>query len=276
MGELTDILRRNRGQAASADSMTPAATDMSSEHYFHLGGGVDEAPAVEIPSKRRGAWRSRAVLVDERGATAEQFRQLAVRILRHFEANELRTLAVASSTRAEGKTTSSCNLALALASVAGGRRVALVELDLRLPKVASGLDVKPIVGIEDVLLGSSALRFARLRTQLPSLDLFLARKAQLRAHELISSPNCLRMVAALAASYDLVVFDTPPVLLVPDAAILIEALDACLPVVRQGVTRCAALASLLSTIPDEKILGALLNEATTAVRARDYAYYTDK
>lgn len=244
--------------------------------------GVDERPGmaaddarVEIPTRRRRGWAARAVLVRERGAAAESFRHFAVKVSRVLAQRNARTLAITSASRAEGKTTVSCNLGLALASLRAERRIALVEFDLRRPRVGAGLGVSAKVGVEEVLAGRATAADARLGTQFETLDLFLAGEPQLRAHELLSSKRLKQFIAALREAYDLVVLDTAPVLLVPDSPMLINDLDACVLVTRRGRTRKAALEGALDLLPPEKVIGAFMNEASLPVRSRHYTYYTD-
>lgn len=283
MGELTDILRRTRGGAAATAAEEALDGPLREAPGDPMGESQGARPTVgpaphraTIPTERKGDWRSRAVLVDERGAPAAQFRHLAVRLSRRFGRGGLRTLAITSSLRSEGKTTVSSNLALALASVSGGEPVALIELDLRRPRVAAGLGVTPKVGIEEVLAGRRPLEEARLGTQLPSLDLYLVGRPHLRAHELLAGAEYARVIEALRSAYRMVVVDTPPVLLVPDSPLLIPNLDGCLVVTRRGVTRMNTLAEALELLPEEKILGVFVNESTMLVKSRKYYYYSEE
>lgn len=257
--------RRSGGPTANADGARLALAD-----------DPPGAPRVEIPVHRRGDWRSRAILAQERGAVAEQFRHLAVRVRSQLATDGQRTLAVTSATRGDGKTTVVCNFALAMASVCGDDRVALVEFDLRRPRVGEGLGVRPEVGIESVLAGEASLESARIRTQFDSLDLFLVRDPQMRAHELLSGPHTSGLVRSIASRYRFVIVDTPPVLLVPDTPLLIPEVDAALIIVRRGHTRLAALTSALDLLPEEKLLGVFVNELASPVRSREYGYYAAK
>ncbi len=227
---------------------------------------------VVIPEGRRGSWVARVALVEPDGAPSEHFRHFALRLARTLAARGQRSVAVASALRAEGKTTVACNLALALATVGEGRRVALVDLDLRRPSVAAGLDVRPSVGIESVLAGTSTLDEARLRTQLDTLDLFAARRPTRNIPVLLGGPAVAATLGQLTRRYDVVVVDTPPILIVPDVALLIPHLDACFAVVRLGVTRRVALARALEELPSAKRLGAFLNSMQRPTYYRHYGY----
>src|SRR5690606_32764743 len=91
------------------------------------------ARVVSLSHAKTWAWKARGLVVEDAGPTTEMFRHLAIRVRRELEARNTRTIAVVSAQRAEGKTTMSCNLALALASLGDRRAIALVDLDLRNP-----------------------------------------------------------------------------------------------------------------------------------------------
>lgn len=282
MGEIGDVLRRAR---LEREGVLGPGEPLPGDTGVLPGGSLaplvtvpDEGvePDVTIPVHRKGDWIARAVLVTEQGAAAERFRHFAVRVARHMQQKGHRSIGITSALRAEGKTTVSCNLALSLASVMTGRRVALVDLDLRRPRVARGLGIEPRIGIEAALHGDVPLAEVRHTTQLPGLDVFPVVDPHLRAHELLSAPSLSQMIGRLSDAYHAVVVDTPPVLLVPDAPIVIPNLDAYVHVVRRGVTRMAAVDAALELLGREKNIGAFLNEAKLPVASRHYSYYTDQ
>jgi receptor protein-tyrosine kinase len=251
-----------RAHPASAPSRPPAPESASSE-------------AVEIPPGLSAGWAARTALAQPHGPAAEHFRHFALRLSRLLEARGGRSVAATSALRGEGKTTVACNLALALATLGEGRRIALVDLDLRRPRVASALGVGARVGIESVLAGEAALDEARLATQLPALDLFLAKRASHAAHGLFGGAAA-DALAALAERYDLVLVDTPPVLLVPDVGLLLPHVSAYFTVVRLGVTRRAALARALEELPEASRLGAFVNDMPRPRYYMHYGYYADE
>ncbi|HKJ23387.1 MAG TPA: CpsD/CapB family tyrosine-protein kinase, partial [Myxococcota bacterium] len=230
-------------------------------------------PPVAIERRREGFWQARAVYADRPGAVAERFRHLAVRVRRELDKRDGRTLIVASALREEGKTVTSCNLALALASMASERRIALLDLDLRRPSVARALDVTPRLGIERVLRGSASLGSARIPTDIPSLDLYLAAEPTRHAHELLATGALARVLAELREQYAVVVTDTPPVLLVPDVPLIAPHFDACMLVARVGKTARSNFRDMLSLLPREKLIGGFLNQVRAASHATDYGYY---
>jgi Mrp family chromosome partitioning ATPase len=207
------------------------------------------------------------------GPVAEAYRHFAVSVRSRLAERGARSLVVTSALRAEGKTTTSCNLALACASIAGGGRVALVDLDLRQSAVGRVLGVAPTIGIDSVLRGAASTDAARLATDVESLDLYLPEGSVRHAHGLLSGVVLAAAVRDLERIYDIVIIDSPPSLLVPDAALILAHAGAFVAVVRTGVTRLAALRAMLKLLPRGKFLGSFLTEAAPTRHFSDYGSY---
>jgi capsular exopolysaccharide synthesis family protein len=247
----------------SADSK-PSATDLPRD------GGVTK---IVVPRSKTGFWQPRAVVLDPPMPEAECFRHLAVRVSRKLEQGGQRSVMVTSAMPQEGKTTVCCNLALAIASMAGGRRTALVDLDLHRCSVRGAFEVRPLVGFERVLSGEASLEAARIETDIPGLDIYPAARPLREAHELISGPRFKSAVDLLTSRYDKVVFDAPPVLPVPDVALAANHIASYLVVTRQGVTRQRLYRELLCVVPHAEFLGAFLNDTRNFRGGRQYEYY---
>ena len=93
------------------------------------------------------------------------------------------------------------------------------------------------------------------------------------AHELLSGPHFQAAVNLLTNRYEKVVFDAPPVLPVPDVALVASHIATCVVVTRRGITRRRSYTDLLSVIPREKFIGVFLNDKPLIRRASSYAYY---
>jgi len=278
VGEITEALRRAREEAnraaelrrtadqrTAAEGGTAAGTAMPtvpgepSVALEAVSGGAE--PDVHIPDSKEGAWAGRAVLVDEHGRFAVQFRQFALRVGGELERRNTPAVLITSAVNQDGKTTTACNLALAMASMAAGRRIALVELDLRRPAIAQALGVpRPEVGFGRVLRGEAPLEAVVLHTDV-GVDLFLTGRPVDKAHEILARPECGASIRALARSYDQIVLDTPPVLAVPDVSLIIPHVEACITVARAGATPLSAFRAMTDLLPSEKIIGAFVNNA---------------
>jgi Mrp family chromosome partitioning ATPase len=190
-----------------------------------------------------------------------------------MDARRARSVAVISSERGEGKTTVACNLSLAFASLSQGRSVALVDLDLRAPSVATALSIPNDCGIDDALRGARSLRAARVEVEKPALDVYPVRIAHQDAHELLVAPAFAALVAELEKRYEIVVFDTPPTLLVPDSTVIVERAGAALAVSRSGRTRRRAFERMVDMLPPGKLIGSVLNDKTLPSAEAEYGYY---
>lgn len=279
MGEISEALKRareaERGGAGDARSSAPAPPDRAERRATSP--PLREAvlppnPPVIIPDGTDLGWSARAVLAQPRSEAAEQYRHCAIRVGRKMKESDATTLIVTSATRAEGKTTTSCNLALALASMAGGRRVALVELDLRRPSMAEQLCVTVPLGFESVLAGEQTIAEVRMPTQLADLDLYPVKNHTRNALELLSGPGLASSLRELARRYDTVIVDSPPVLPVPDVPLVLPLVDAALVVARAGVSRRGAFAEALTALGGGKVIGTFLNAANPPRQKRYYGY----
>lgn len=212
--------------------------------------------------------------VQGRSMFAESYRTLRAN-LQFIDAQglERRTLLVTSTIPGEGKSTAATGLAAALAEA--GHAVALVDADLRKPQVASMLGLEGGVGLTDVLLGEVSLA-----------EVFQAAGPEGRVHvlsagrippnpaELLESELFGELVDALAAEYDYVIVDSPPVLPVADAAVLSKVVDGVLMVVAVEHVRRPQLETGLASLEraEAPLIGVVANRlARVGVDA--YSYY---
>lgn len=280
MGEIADALRRAREEAkrpVEANAPGPvieepvflaAPTALKGEEVE--GRPARRATDVHIPHSKDGSWVARAVLIDQQGPYSAYYRHFALRLGSDLKERNARTVLVTSAVGQDGKTTTACNLTLALASMTAARRVALVELDLRRPTIATALGFGlPEVGVEQVLLGEAPLASACLQCD-DGLDIYPVRIPRDNAHEILADSAIGAMMRDLTRIYDIVVLDTPPVLPVPDVSLILPHVEACITVARAGSTPLSAFRAMLELLPQEKVVGAFLNDAA---RRKDFAQY---
>ncbi len=236
---------------------------------------VEVSAAVELTHFHDGSLAAQGVLIDEGNAITDACLQLALRVRKALESQQARTLAVVSAMRGEGKTTVSCNLALALASLGQIDRVALVDLDLRRPSLQRVLELDaPHHGIEDVLVSAASLDGARVRISSPALDVYPCLRGQAKAHEPLLRLKFEQVVQELRDRYEVVIFDSPPTLLVPDATIIMQHVERFAPVARAGLTRSRNFKKMLETLPRRRILGAILDGEASPLRKGYYDHYS--
>ena len=220
----------------------------------------ENTPTGEVVAIDKLAPQNSAIVL-EPGAAWEECRRLALSVRSELATRGARTVAITSALAQEGKTTAACNLAIALASLDEGCKVALVDLDLRTPAIAASLGIVQGCGIEKVLRGGVPLESARVFVRNPALDVFPAFVPQRAAHSLLVLTSYVGIMQRLSQNYDVVVVDTPPSLLVPDTNLILAHVDACIPVARAGRTRTRNFRKMLDLLPGERILGGLLNAA---------------
>lgn len=171
---------------------------------------------------------------------AEAFRQLRTNLQFLRPDNPARMIMVSSAVPSEGKTTVAVNLALALAQ--SGRRVVLVEADLRRPRVARYLGLVGGVGLTNVLTGQAKLDDVLQPQGDGRLVVLGAGPSAPNPGELLASSAMVTLLEELSAQSDYVVINVPPVLPVADAVGLAPLVDGTLLCCRYGETTSHQLA----------------------------------
>ena len=201
---------------------------------------------------------------------AESFKSLRTNLSFTSTAKDLKTLSVLSPGREEGKTLTNSNLALALAMA--GKKVCLIDADLRKPSVhkAFGIKVSPKKGLPMLLSGQASPAGMIVRGPVPGLKLLPCGVHAPNPAELMGSPRLPKLIAWLKARFDYVVFDAAPLLPVTDSVALAPHLDGVILLARFESTRRNDLRRALEQLHGvkAKTLGTLLN----AVDMNKYAY----
>lgn len=177
--------------------------------------------------------RERPLIVhaDPLSPRAESFRALRTN-LQFLDMGGRSCFVITSSIASEGKSTTTINLAIALADA--GNRVALVDADLRKPSVADYLGIEGGAGLTDVLIGRAAVDDVMLPWGGRSLFVLPAGKIPPNPSELLGSQKMGSFLAALEEDFDVVLCDAPPLLPVTDAAILARMTSGAIMVVSAG------------------------------------------
>jgi capsular exopolysaccharide synthesis family protein len=182
--------------------------------------------------------------------------------------NELKIIAVSSTVPGEGKSTVSANLAAALAQM--GRRVLLIDADMRNPSQQATWKILNLTGLSNVLAGMAEPENA-IQHMLPNLDLISAGITPPNPIALLESHRMTHLLEEFSESYDYVIVDTPPLLLVADGLILAKVADGLLLVARPEVLNSTAAASVKATLEQSSIniLGLVVN----GVNVKDSHHY---
>lgn len=190
---------------------------------------------------------------------AEDFRQLRTNLRFVDAAGAVEVLVVTSSMPAEGKTSTAANLAQSFA--AAGRRVLLVDADLRGTKLQRYLGLKSSTGLAGVLAGEAKLADAVQEWGPDRLSVLTSGAIPSNPSELLGSPAMEALVQQARHDYDLVVIDTPAVLPVTDAAVTAVLADGVLLQVRYGKTRRPQVQQALEALEvvNARVLGTVLS-----------------
>ncbi len=191
---------------------------------------------------------------------AEQFRTLRGRIDAIAVQRPIRALAVSSPLAGEGKTTAAINLAT-VTSMSLGRRVLLVDCDMRKPRVHQALGLRPEAGLAEVLNDEVSLDQAIVKVEGINLEVLAVRGRPGNPSELLGSAKMRELVEQVSQRYDRVILDTPAALGVPDAKAVAELCDGIVMVVRADVTSQQDLEAALELLDRENLLGLVLNGA---------------
>ncbi len=279
-------------EAAAGSGPGPVAESPAAAHAEHGAGAEAEAPTAVRPSASPGAARGtsagRQLRLDgarvptdvrlaeglvafarPRSLAAEQYRAIRTQLATFARSVPVRTMVVTSPLPGEGKTTTAANLAIVLSQEVG-RRICLVDCDLRSPQIHTLFGLAPREGLADVLRRRTSLEAALVSTPINALWLLTAGHLPPNPAELLGSPTMREVVSSLRESFDTVVIDSPPVLPLPDPAILSGLADGVVLVVLAGRTPRRLIDRALDRLQGAMLLGFVLNNTD---EFRHYAYY---
>jgi polysaccharide biosynthesis transport protein len=205
-----------------------------------------------------------------RALTIESFLQL-VTALRYSSDKPLRTLAITSPNQGDGKSTIAMSTAIAMAEMEP--KVILIDADLRRPTLHARLGLSNLPGLSDCLVGEATLKDAIQPTKYDGLHLLSSGTHVPNPMKLIHSPRLDELITELLKEYRAVIFDTPALLPVYDAAILGAKVDGTVLVLAAGATDMPSVKKALqrlSGVQGVNMLGIVLNRTTPS---NGYATY---
>lgn len=190
---------------------------------------------------------------------SEQYRTLRTNIQYASVDKELKSIIVTSPNPGEGKSTTIANLAIVFAQQ--GKKVLLVDADLRKPTIHYTFNINNTKGLTNLLMKQTTLK--NVIQQTPVLDLFILPSGIIPPYpaELLESEVMSQLMDRLKVDFDLVLYDTPPILAVADAQILANKCDGSILVVKSGSTEKdrAIRAKDILLNSRSKLLGVVLN-----------------
>lgn len=203
---------------------------------------------------------------------AEGFRNLRTNLQFLNLEGDTRLVMVTSASPGEGKTSVAANLGAALSEM--GKRVLVVEADLRRPVLDDLVGEKPAKGITEVLAGTAVMEEAVIQLGNPNLHLMACGVKPPNPAEMVSSQAMQDLLGRLREEYDYVIADSPPVLSVSDSVAMAPMMDGVILVASHGIAEREAArrtAELLSKV-NARILGLVINNVEATGRY-GYGYY---
>ena len=230
---------------------------------------IDEGSGERAPYYRSRRARQKAVDLGNvshivhthpMSAAAESCRTVRTNLMFMAVESPLKTLVVTSANAKDGKTTVASNLAIALAQ--SGQRVLLIDADLRRPRIHGAFKLDNQTGLTNALVGDRNLADVTHEIGIDGLSVIPSGPLPPNPAELLHSKQFSRLLEEAASQYDRVIFDSPPLRAVTDAAILAPQCAGALVVVRSRATTRDAVAAAIRSLEDVRasILGGVLND----------------
>ncbi len=176
--------------------------------------------------------------------------------------DECAVIGVTSAMRGEGKSTTAVNLSYVLAE--SGKKVLLVDCDLRIPSVAKKMQIENEVGLTDLLKGGESFHMKKFQSQHYS-NWYILPSGPLPPNpsELLGSKKMENVLKILSENFDYIILDLPPVNIVSDALTVSKYIDGMIVVIREDYTEKKELENCfrLLKLSDVNVLGCVINES---------------
>jgi capsular exopolysaccharide synthesis family protein len=211
------------------------------------------------------------VLAQPRSPVTEAFRSLRANIEFVDLDHPVKTLLVTSSTLSEGKTTIATNLAIVMAQL--GRRVILVDSDLRRPRVHKTIGVSNVMGLSDVLRNHATIKEVAQPWGNGNLIVITSGSLPPNPAEVLSSDRMSQVMNEMKSLADIVIIDSPPSILA-DASVLAARADGVLLVIQSNKTQMNAALTMINQFKrvGARVVGVALNRINSR---ESYYYYGD-
>ena len=210
---------------------------------------------------------------DPKNPGAEAYRVIRTGIQFAQAGKELQTIALTSCTPNEGKSTTIANLAVVLTQA--GKRVLLIDCDMRNPTVHKNFNLSNKVGLSSCISMGTALSDAVQKTSIEGLYALTGGVIPPNPSELLGSEQMKNLLQRAKEQYDYVLIDTPPVMPVTDALIVSRFVDGMILVIASAEVKVEMARDVKSQLVNAgaNILGVVLNKVRSEHHGYGYGYY---
>ncbi|MCR4438391.1 MAG: polysaccharide biosynthesis tyrosine autokinase [candidate division KSB1 bacterium] len=236
-------------------------------------GRPEEGPGQRLDDETRLIEARLVTHLRPKSPVAESYRSLRTSIQFARSDTPVRTILVTSAGPKEGKSTTVANLAITMAQL--NTRTVLVDADLRRPVLHKLFGLRRDMGLTNLLVGKATLDEVLQSTAVDNLSVVPAGVLPPNPSELLGSQQMQACMEQFRQRFDVVLFDSPPVIAVTDASLLGRLVDGVLLVVNSGSTNREALLRAKEVLDQvhAPVLGVLLNKITATNMYGSYYYY---
>lgn len=209
-------------------------------------------------------------------ASAEAYRLARTGILWFVRREQnMKDIALLSAASGEGKSTTASNLAIALSQVMG--KVLVVDADIRRGRLHKSFGMAIGDGLGQYLTEDAAFESVVKPTKIHNVSLVTCGRSVINSSQLLSSERMQEFITESRRHFDMVIYDTPPITLISDAAILLSQIGGAILVTRSGVTGYRKLPKAINLIrgSSAKFIGVILN-GTAMQDSKYYSHYYSK
>ena len=221
--------------------------------------------------KGNSAEKAKNVLTsDSKFAIVEGYKIARTNLVFALTAQNSNCVAVTSWSKGEGKSTATVNLAISFAKM--GKRVLLIDTDLRRPNLHNLLKLKNDTGVSDIIGQFGDFQTAVHRNAVTNMDVLTSGAIPPNPSELLASPYFAELLKKAKEEYDYVIMDTPPLGVVTDTLLLKDYVGGYVMVVRERITSHGDIERALQSVKlaDTKVLGFL--KVGCEMRSKGYGY----
>jgi capsular exopolysaccharide synthesis family protein len=203
-------------------------------------------------------------LNDLKSTSTEALRNIRTNISFRLKGKDGKSLVIASANPGEGKTIFAINMAILFASM--GKKTVLIDSDMRKPRIHKLTDIEKSPGLSDALIGEVPLSSIIKQVLLPNLYIVPAGTLPPNPAELLTSDRMDEFQQKFNKTFDIIIYDSPPMMSVTDALILSKTAGNTVLIIKGGETERKAVKHAARQLEelDAKILGAVLNEVIMA------------